>query len=102
MGCQESVQSPKVKLPGLNLWWYTPSFRGAATERRSQKETAKRYGNVNLFWKLFAQNGFDRRISGLSQAVRGSDGNVRVAAVQAAQRDLFFEALVSNRPGVFI
>jgi hypothetical protein len=54
----------------------------AATEPTAQKETAKRYGNVQSLLEAIRPNGFDRRISGLSQAARGSDDDVRAAAMR--------------------
>ena len=64
----------------------------AATEPTAQKETAKRYGNVQSLLEAFRPNGFYRRVSGLSQAARGSDGNISVAAMQAAQRSFLRSA----------
>jgi hypothetical protein len=48
----------------------------AATEPTAQKETAKRYGNVQSLLEAFRPNGFDRRLSGIPKAPRGANGNV--------------------------
>ena len=84
----------KVKTTGAKFMvvYSIHSATWAAPEPTAQKETAKRYGNVQSLLEAFRPNGLYRRVSGLSQVARRSDGNVRVAAVQAAQRGVLSEA----------
>jgi hypothetical protein len=81
------------------------SVTWAALEPTAQKETSKRYGNVESLLEAFRPNGLDRCISGLPKAARDANRIVNWSRPQGRheQSKSIFEAPGrKSTPGVLL